>query len=111
MSKVIVIPLACFLVILVALIYPPKASAESLEGTIVSRSGVPVAGLTVQIVHPVFGRRVDAITDSSGRFRFIQIPETDLPYSLEVYWGSDLVYWQPASIQGDAVIIQPIRLP
>jgi carboxypeptidase family protein len=111
MRKILIRFVAQSLIMLALLASPPVSSAESMTGTIVSRSGVPVAGLTVQLAHPTIGRSIPAITDSYGQFKFINVPATNDAYYLEVYWGLDLVYSQRVVIRGNFILDEPIRLP
>jgi hypothetical protein len=111
MRKMLIKFVAQSLITLALLASPSISSAESMTGVIVSRSGVPVAGLTVQLAHPTIGRSVPVITDSYGQFKFINVPATNDSYYLEVYWGRDLVYSQRVVIQGDFILDEPIRLP
>jgi hypothetical protein len=78
----------------------------SIEGTIIDgRSGSPVPGLTVSLIHQVLGRSKTAITNSFGQFMLVGIPIRQEPYYLEVYWGTRLTYRSKLDVQ------RPMKLP
>jgi hypothetical protein len=73
------------------------------------RTGRPVPGLTVSLIHPRLGRSAPAYTDASGRFGWQSIPLQQAPYFLEVYWGRNLIYLQPVTVRGP-VFLPPMRI-
>jgi hypothetical protein len=80
-------------------------AAVPVQGQLVSRSRGPVPGMTLFLVHRVFGRSAPAYSDAGGRFGWAAIPVSAEPYFLEVYWGSSLMYRQPIQVGG------PLALP
>jgi len=69
-----------------------SARADSLQGAVANESGKGIPGLTVSLAHPLVGRSLPSITDSSGHYSFPSVPHRDDDYYLEVYWGKDLLY-------------------
>jgi hypothetical protein len=89
-------------------VFPVQAGA-SVQGQLISRTQVPVPGVTAFLVHPVLGRSAPSVTDASGRFGWGFIPIRPEPYFLEIYWGPNLIYRQPVQISGP-VFLPPIYL-
>src|SRR5436309_15115653 len=77
------------------------ARADSIQGVVVNESGRGIPGLTVSLAHPVAGRSLPSITDSSGHYSFPNVPHRDDAYYLEVRWGKDLLYRTDIRIQGN----------
>src|SRR6266516_7722481 len=50
------------------------AYADTLSGQVQASDGTPIAGLTMYLAHPTVGRSSAILTDSSGRFRFLNVP-------------------------------------
>ena len=86
-----------------------NARADSLQGVVVNESGKGIPGLTVSLAHPVVGRSLPSITDSSGQYSFPNVPHRGDDYYLEVYWGKDLLYRTNIKIQENMTAPQ-IRL-
>jgi hypothetical protein len=57
-------------------------SAGTIQGVVLDPSGAVVAGATVEIHHPITGYRRDATTNTSGAFKFQQVPQNS--YHLQV---------------------------
>jgi hypothetical protein len=86
------------------------AQGVAVEGTIIDgKSGLPIPGLRVSLVHQALGRSKTAITNSSGQFMLLSIPIRRDPYYLEVYWGNTLKYRSKLMVEG-RLRIPPIRL-
>jgi hypothetical protein len=81
-----------------------------VQGQVLSRSsGAPVPGVSAYLVHRVLGRSALSYTDTYGRFGWSAIPAQAEPYYLEIYWGQNLIYRQPANIRS-ATTLPAIRL-
>src|SRR5690349_790040 len=57
-------------------------NAGSIEGTVKDQSGASIPGAKVEITNPVSGFHREAITDSDGAFRFVNVPFN--PYHMVV---------------------------
>lgn len=84
-----------------------QSSLTYIQGNLCSQAnnGSPVPGLLVSLVHPNLGRSVPVYTDNFGNFLMINIPKTNVPYYLEVYWGERLIY------RIAVTILAPVQLP
>jgi hypothetical protein len=73
---------------------PAAAQAGSVQGGFCSQAqgNSPAPGLLVSLVHPQFGRSAPVFTDNYGNFFMANIPMSPVPYYIEVYWGSNLIY-------------------
>jgi hypothetical protein len=74
-------------------------------GFCTGKSGAPVPGLLVSLVHSKLGRSTPSYTNQYGYFRMVNIPIHKIPYYLEVYWGKRLILRSKISVQG------PLNLP
>ncbi len=70
-----------------------------------AQGGAPIPGLLVSLVHPQLGRSAPVYTDNFGNFSMGNIPISNIPYYLEVYWGRNLIYRTSFPVYG------PMRLP
>jgi len=75
-----------------------------VQGQIISRAQGPIPGVTVSLVHRIFGRSAPAFTDMYGRFGWGAIPISPEQYFLEVYWGQNLIYRQPIQVEAPLVL-------
>jgi hypothetical protein len=81
-----------------------------VQGQVLSRSsGAPVPGVSAYLVHRTLGRSALSYTDAYGRFGWSAIPAQAEPYYVEIYWGQNLIYRQPATIRS-ATTLPAIRL-
>ena len=93
--------LVCFIGLLCLVVLgAPAVYAETLDGKVVDRSGKPVPGLTVSLVHPIKGRSSPRFTNSKGEFSFSNVPRQSKPYYLEIYWGKKLISRKRVRIRG-----------
>jgi hypothetical protein len=53
---------------------PAQSTSGSITGTVADSTGAVIPGATVEISNPVSGYTRDAVADSSGQFRFVNIP-------------------------------------
>jgi hypothetical protein len=82
----------------------------AVQGQVLSRSsGAPVPGVSAYLVHRTLGRSALSYTDAYGRFGWSAIPAQAEPYYVEIYWGQNLIYRQPATIRS-ATTLPAIRL-
>lgn len=88
---------------------PLLGPSVPVQGQLISRVQGPVPGVTVSLVHRIFGRSAPAFTDVYGRFGWSAIPISPEPYFLEVYWGQNLIYRQPVQV-GTPLALPPIVL-
>jgi len=89
-------------VLLVYFLIPMHAEAQprvTISGTVTNKYNQPVPGVTVSLLHPQLGRSSSSITDSYGRYAIYGIPIHPVPYYIEVYWGSQLIYRSSVRIQ------------
>src|SRR6266496_169318 len=77
----IVLALGCVL-LLGASIYGQWVASGTIEGTVVDPTGAVVVGAMVEIRNPLTGFQQTAVTDSSGMFRFTNVPFN--PYHIQV---------------------------
>jgi hypothetical protein len=63
-------------------IYPQSINSGTVGGTVADQSGAIIAGAAVQLRNPVTGYEQSVKTDSSGTFRFSNIPQNN--YQLAV---------------------------
>jgi hypothetical protein len=92
------------------LCYPQDASASTVAGRVLYKSGQPIPGLTVYLVHPNVGRSAPASTDSEGRFSIANVPQVAEPFYLEVYWGRTLKYRKTLVVSAPRVVVPDIAL-
>lgn len=78
-----------------------------VQGSFCSRAqgNSPAPGLLISLVHPQFGRSAPAFTDNFGNFFMANIPMSNVPYYIEVYWGSNLIY------RNSVVVGASVQLP
>lgn len=106
---------AIFLIIAVVLcvyfVIPINVAAQpaTIHGTVKNRNHQPVPGVTVSLLHPQLGRSSPSVTNSYGQYTIYGIPIHPVPYYIEVYWGSQLIYRGSVPVQGQTlrdIIIQ-----
>lgn len=71
-----------------------------VSGVVRNATNLPVPGVAVSLVHPVFGRSAPSFTDQFGQYTFWNIPRHPAPYFLEIYWGQQLIYRQQLYVNG-----------
>lgn len=72
-----------------------------VQGLLVDhRTNTPAPGLMVSLIHPQFGRSAPSYSNASGGFGWSMIQASAQPYMIEVYWGNNLIYRQPVTVNG-----------
>ena len=105
-------PFAAVLALLFAamLCWSTESPASTVAGRVLYRSGQPIPGVTVSLVHPTLGRSAPVATDSEGRFSISNVPEARDPFYLEVYWGRTLKYRKAVPVTRATVIVSDVVL-
>ncbi|HEY2864516.1 MAG TPA: carboxypeptidase-like regulatory domain-containing protein [Casimicrobiaceae bacterium] len=98
------------LIVALAFLASAAALASTVQGRVVYRSGAPIPGITVYLVHPAVGRSTPATTDSDGRFSMPNVPPQQTPFYVEVYWGRTLKYRKALEVSAPRVAIPDIQL-
>jgi hypothetical protein len=93
-----IIPIALFVCFLIPI--NVGAQPATIYGTVTNSANQPVPGVTVSLIHPQLGRSSPSVTDSYGRYSIYQIPVHSVPYYIEVYWGSQLIYRTSIPVSG-----------
>ena len=95
----LIIPIVLFVCFLIPINVGAQNEA-AVFGTVTNRYNQPVPGVTVSLLHPQLGRSSPSVTDSYGRYSIYSIPTHSVPYYIEVYWGSQLIYRTSVQVQG-----------
>lgn len=61
-----------------------------IYGQVISATRGPVAGVTVSLLHPNFGRSTPVFSQQNGAYFFSNVPPGQ--YYIEAYWGNTLLY-------------------
>jgi len=69
-------------------------SGVPVAGVVTNNAGMPVPGVAVSLIHPLYGRSSPSFTDQFGRYAIWNVPPHPAPYFLEIYWGRQLIYRQ-----------------
>ena len=72
----------CGVLLLARSVHGQSVASGTIEGTVVDPTGAVVVGAMVEIRNPLTGFQQTAVTDSSGMFRFTNIPFN--PYHVQV---------------------------
>jgi Carboxypeptidase regulatory-like domain len=80
-TRTIVFALSCVL-LLTGSVSAQSVASGTIEGTVVDPTGGVVVGAMVEIRNPITGFQQTAVTDSSGMFRFTNVPFN--PYHVQV---------------------------
>ena len=82
----------------------PSAMAQAVypvQGLLVDhRTNSAAPGLMVSLIHPQFGRSAPSYSNAGGGFGWTMIQASPQPYMIEVYWGNNLIYRQPVTVNG-----------
>lgn len=95
------LPAALLLALCLAAATPhPRAAAQqaqpgymSIAGQVVTSRGVPIPGVTVQLVSPDVGASYPVTTGPNGEYFFPHVPTNVRSlYVIRVLWGSNQIY-------------------
>ena len=79
-----------------------------IYGQVISATRGPVAGVTVSLLHPSFGRSTPVFSQGNGAYFFSNVPPGQ--YYIEAYWGNTLLYRGVVNYMGGSMAFN-ISLP
>jgi|ERR1700730_71493 len=72
-----------------------------IYGQVISATRGPLAGVTVSLLHPNFGRSTPVFSQGNGAYFFSNVPPGQ--YYIEAYWGNTLLYRGVVNYMGGSV--------
>jgi len=85
-----------------------QSSSGTITGTVTDATGAVIPGASVEISNPVSGYTRDAVADSSGQFRFVNIPFN--PYRVTVKFAGFQNYSKLVQVSSAILVTVPVAL-
>jgi hypothetical protein len=82
-------------------------TGPAIYGQVISQSRGPVAGITVSLMNPTYGRSTPVFSQQNGFYSFVNVPPGQ-SYYIEAYWGTTLLYRGLVNYGGGSV---PFNIP